>query len=212
VLFAIDVFGHQNYASGYVRNRGLNRGLKRGLNRDLIGEDDPIAPIDPNAPSAPIGQEDEPSFNLISGLDDEWAQLLDPFVLEIITRSTINLIYPVGSIYIQFANASDPNTLYPNLKFIDITSNYTGLFFRAEGNGSLPFGQVQEENEPRLTSVNRGTNTYNGLITLPVGAWSAFIESGQAGALGSTLSHQFFTSGGEIRPRNTAVRIWQRIC
>jgi hypothetical protein len=36
----------------------------------------------------------------------------------------------------------------------DVTSDYAGLLFRAEGGGSEAFGQVQVENSPRLVEVD----------------------------------------------------------
>ncbi|CAG2111541.1 unnamed protein product [Medioppia subpectinata] len=58
---------------------------------------------------------------------------------------------PIGFIYIQLPNQTDPKYLWPKYTWEDVTSNYAGHFFRAEGGGSLGFEQgTQSENAPRL--------------------------------------------------------------
>lgn len=91
----------------------------------------------------------------------------------------------------------------------EITSQYAGLFFRVLGAGSAAFGSVQEENSPRLTDVaSFAGSAPSGQVSVPIGSWSFTIRSG--GSSGSLQAMQFRASGGEVRPRNGAVRIWRR--
>ena len=61
---------------------------------------------------------------------------------------------PIGFIYVHLPNQTEPTQIWPKLKWQEITSQYANLFFRAEGNWTAPFGQVQEESSPRLSIVN----------------------------------------------------------
>ena len=49
---------------------------------------------------------------------------------------------PIGFIYVQLSGQAEPGQLWPGTQWDHITPQYAGLFFRAEGAGSLPFGQV----------------------------------------------------------------------
>lgn len=121
---------------------------------------------------------------------------------------------PVGFIYIQLGGQPEPGQIWPGLQWQHITPNYAGKFFRAEGAGSAPFGQVQGENAPRLAAVHKwdGNDVDVGEYGLTPGAWSPRILTGNPGPHGydhpDALS--FLVSGGEVRPANQAIRIWRR--
>ena len=98
----------------------------------------------------------------------------------------------------------------------DITVQYAGLFFRAEGGGADPFGTIQEENAPRVTEAIISHHDGHRLdewnrVTLGVGAWSSGIGL-YAGRWDEPIgnTHRFYTSGGEVRPKNMAIRVWKR--
>ncbi len=85
-------------------------------------------------------------------------------------------------------------------------------FFRVTGGEAASFGQVQGDNAPRIyeTDLDECINhrTYNN-FTLPIGEWSEWTFSGSGS--GSPLwCRRYLTSGGEVRPRNMAIRIWKR--
>ena len=63
-------------------------------------------------------------------------------------------IVPIGFLYTQFPNQSSPQKLWPNTKWTEITSEYSGLFFRAEGSGSEPFGQIQHANQSWVSNID----------------------------------------------------------
>ncbi|CAG2104018.1 unnamed protein product [Medioppia subpectinata] len=120
---------------------------------------------------------------------------------------------PIGFIYVQLPGQIDPKTLWPEYTWSDSTSPYAGQFFRAEGNGSLEFGKgVQNENAPRLSAVEQMDNAdYGAHIDVTPGTWSKYIWSGYNPENKHTYSHRFYETGGEIRTRNQAVRLFKRL-
>ncbi len=100
------------------------------------------------------------------------------------------------------------------MSWSEITAQYAGLFFRAEGGDSQAFGTIQAANSPRLNRV-QGT-TVSGTVGSSIditanGNTSPWISTGAsftADVIRRGIS--FTVSGGEVRPRNTAMRIWSR--
>lgn len=93
----------------------------------------------------------------------------------------------------------------------EITESYAGLFFRAVGGGSAAFGSIQDDNSPRLTNVQTGS--------VPHGIWQTVVNADNtlsslvSTGHGSGIDHwglSFRVSQTEVRPRNTAIRIWIR--
>jgi Lectin C-type domain len=125
-----------------------------------------------------------------------------------------NLI-PIGFIYVQLPKEKSPTSIWSWMTWKDVTSDYAGLFFRAEGGEAATFGQVQQDNAPRLVEVNtqlirfiksNQTNWWNN--TIPRGGWSNWVFNG--GNSGEEVDMRFQVSGGEVRPRNMAIRVWKR--
>jgi hypothetical protein len=89
---------------------------------------------------------------------------------------------PIGFIYVQLPSQPEPKTLWSMVEWKDVTSDYAGLFFRAEGGNSFPFGQTQSSDSPRLSSVgykdqkNREGIVF-GDIKLPTQGCSPYIIS-----------------------------------
>lgn len=122
-------------------------------------------------------------------------------------------LIPVNFTYVQLPNQPDPKSLWPNFGWKEATSEYAGLFFRAEGAQSESFGTIQEENAPRVTQVDSikgySTQMKDQLILNP-STFTDYLSTGQdVGDL--TYGIRFLTSPGEVRPRNMAIRIWKRI-
>ncbi|KAJ6220211.1 hypothetical protein RDWZM_006023 [Blomia tropicalis] len=119
---------------------------------------------------------------------------------------------PINFTYTQLPNQPYPKSLWPTVEWKDVTSEYSGLFFRAEGNNSAAFGVMQEENAPRLKNVDwwiPGYQYRNHIIPLQKNSWSQPLWVGGRGS--SEIVIDFYVSGGEVRPRNMAIRIWKRI-
>jgi hypothetical protein len=125
---------------------------------------------------------------------------------------------PIGFIYTQLPDQPEPMSLWPITEWVDVSSEYAGLFFRVEGGGSAAFGLPQEENSPRLTYVHRQDGARSNADLLPMklypGQWSPFFmtATGVRGSIetGRYTYLRFKISDGEVRPRNKAIRIWKR--
>ena len=64
------------------------------------------------------------------------------------TKFIVNLMQnpvPIGFIYVQLSGQKDPQTLWPNTQWNNVSPNYAGLFFRAEGGNASSFGTIQDE-------------------------------------------------------------------
>lgn len=123
---------------------------------------------------------------------------------------------PMGFLYTQLPGQTEPSCLWPQLQFEDVTAEYAGYFFRAEGGTSDAFGASQEESSPRLAAVF-GEHSYEnrpamGEVLLREG-WSANVFAGyepQSGSGQGWAVLRFKTEANEVRPRNKAVKIWRR--
>lgn len=123
---------------------------------------------------------------------------------------------PIGSTYIQWANAADPNTIYPNTVWI-FTDVSNGSFIRARGGGSnvstvgALTGAVQQDAfQDHQHNVSGSTGGSGALNTTPSGAhthnwggwWSTDdsrqydAASGNGDGLGNTISDGAFWWGG----------------
>ena len=145
---------------------------------------------------------------------------------------------PIGFIYVQLPGEAAPEDIFhvSKFKWTDISETYKGVFFRVVGNGSAPFGAgvVQTQAAPHLDQVvnrwcyigkNYGCDFHDHhdsvskevreAIKLNESGWADFpvwlsrrniVEMGNR--TGEYL--EFHNSGGEVRPRNVAVKVWKR--
>ena len=128
---------------------------------------------------------------------------------------TIDKLIPLGFLYTQLPNQSTPQQLWPNMEWTEITQQYAGLFFRAEGSGSDTFGTVQGANYSRLLKLNvRGCDIsgYSNCkdqtgILIEEGKW----ENIHPNIHGLISAIYPYMTTGENRPRNTAIKIFKRI-
>lgn len=96
-------------------------------------------------------------------------------------------VVPIGFIYVQLPSQSPPY--------------------------SESFETIQAENSPRITLVQTGnsnTHVYHNYI-YPDDQLSVGVTSGAWAINAEHWTLRFKQSGGEVRPRNTAVRIWKRM-
>ena len=141
-------------------------------------------------------------------------------------------VMPVGSVYVRFKGQPAPNTLWGGT-WQNISSQYAGEFFRAEGGDAAPFGQSQAEGLPNITGrfVTRFGNI-PGLFyvfnTYGYGAFSGVVEEQfpkftSTGNLGTTdgsmsnvnfdasRSSDIYGKSSHNTPKNSTVQIWKRI-
>ena len=141
---------------------------------------------------------------------------------------------PVGFIYLQIPQQKSPQEMFPKQTWADISSNFPGLFFRVVGGDSKEFGAVQEENVPTFDAVayvdclEGSPNSPNSCNLSPSNrridlnrtiagdSWTTqvttanFFSSHSPNTENWTGSLKFHNTGGPVRPRNTAIRVWVR--
>src|SRR5882724_5094559 len=120
---------------------------------------------------------------------------------------------PIGFLYTQLSNQSEPQKLWPNTVWTEVTKQYSGLFFRAEGGNALPFGEIQQQNYSTISDIKSVNycleKVSNGddlilIQNVPEGKWSDNIVEKRANCpLGSKpgLTPMYiFKTSGENRP------------
>ena len=131
---------------------------------------------------------------------------------------------PVGAYCIQFSGMADPADLYGGT-WENISAQFAGRFFRAEGGAAAPFGNSQIDGAPNIMgSVSFGT--YNDSAGAaphnPIGAFgigaaqSTWLSAGENQRSAPTY-FDFYASrvdsryqSSEVRPINSTIRIWKR--
>ena len=133
-------------------------------------------------------------------------------------QKEISSLIPLGFLYTQLPNQSSPDVLWPNMKWTEVTQQYAGLFFRAEGSGSLPFGQTQPSNQSWISDIwtwSQTADNENGRypfnIGLKEGEWTEFFPGAELDGYPMFYGLRFYTTSAEVRPKNTAIKIWKRV-
>ena len=136
---------------------------------------------------------------------------------KIVEKLSLEVI-PIGFLYTQLPDQSSPQQLWPSLQWTEVTQQYAGLFFRAEGSGSLPFGQTQPSNQSWISDIwSWSQNAYkeNGNYELDIGLkegeWTRFYPGSKFPNWPMFYSLRFYTTSAEVRPKNTAIKIWKRV-
>ncbi len=120
--------------------------------------------------------------------------------------NTIKNIVPIGFIYVQFPNEKSPTEIWPLMTWNDVSSAYAGVFFRVTGG---------EAATPHLVNFNmsnfNGCPDSNGCdhSIIPFPGSSYWVYTGCNGG-GTARYARFQSLGGEVRPRNMAIRVWKR--
>lgn len=120
--------------------------------------------------------------------------------------------------YTQLPGQPSPYELWPTVEWSDVSGEYAGQFFRAEGGDSAPWGEVQSHNSPRIVKLTYSESRLDHIdyvSEMPVvEGTSPLLKIGNQDQASGTLdTREYLTveaSGGEVRPVNRAVRIWRR--
>lgn len=123
---------------------------------------------------------------------------------------------PIGFIYFELPFQSTPHQIWPKYQWSYVTSRYSNLFFRAEGNETAFFGQVQRESLPSLgisvtksQAINSMIYPYNVQLSPGKSTLSIFTGGDYKSSYWYVMSFGMNTT--DVRPKNTAIRIWKRI-
>ena len=57
---------------------------------------------------------------------------------------------PIGFTYVQLPHEKKPVEIWPWMIWEDVSANYSGVFFRVIGGEAASFGNIQQENIPRI--------------------------------------------------------------
>ena len=121
---------------------------------------------------------------------------------------------PMGFIYTQLSNQMAPAELWPSFGWTEVTKEYAGLFFRAEGATSEAFGKIQPANQSSIVGIKSSSifwpESYYKLNAVEVkmedGAWTSISDEKEV-----AINHLWlYKTKAENRPRNTAIKFWKR--
>lgn len=115
-------------------------------------------------------------------------------------NATLNQAIPIGFIYTQLPFQSEPSVLWNWAVWEEISSKYSGHFFRVRGGSSAPFGIPQTDSVQAHSVFAASSDKY---ITL-------FNEI-KVPEFTSKIGRNILRMSIETRPINYAVKIWQRI-
>ncbi|XP_074594595.1 uncharacterized protein LOC141849973 [Brevipalpus obovatus] len=130
---------------------------------------------------------------------------------------TIEQVIPLGFIYTQFPFQKPPQEIWSWATWEDITSTYSGYFFRAEGNDSAPFGEAQldairEHRHDFGPRFRLYSYSYNDKRVKVHSRENIFLElEGKTGFIDDETLSEVHISHQETRPKNYAIKIWMRV-
>jgi hypothetical protein len=108
---------------------------------------------------------------------------------------------PVGFVYFQLKGQPEPQTIFSGT-WENISSQFAGLFFRAEGGNAAAFG-----NDSQDMSVQSHSHSYQ-RPDRPINlSGDSRFTTGYSGTPDNTSSY----GGTETRPVNTTIRVWKRV-
>ncbi|XP_074595165.1 uncharacterized protein LOC141850435 [Brevipalpus obovatus] len=123
-------------------------------------------------------------------------------------------VIPIGFIYIQLPFQSSPVSIWHWARWEEVTSNYSGHFFRAEGSGSEPFGIAQEDaiREHQHSSIEYSDDSTGNAHQLSFyynNPLNQYLKRSSTGNISSLDTR--YVSDTETRPKNYAIKIWIRV-
>lgn len=134
----------------------------------------------------------------------------------------------MGEKIIQFSGQPTPSELYMATEWENISSQYAGRFFRAEGGDAVAFGNNQAEGLPNIEGDITGSyllSNNDKIINTITGAFSGYHQSWtskritiggtyEVGGYGyvfeASRSSSIYGASTHVTPLNTTIRIWKR--
>lgn len=120
---------------------------------------------------------------------------------------------PIGFVYVQFPGEKSPQELFGCGTWQNVTAQFAGAFFRAEGGNASAFGAGLQD--MMIQSHGHSASFNSWVITSGVGenrahgglSNSYFVTGLASGSPAITVAA---TGGVETRPANYTIRIWKR--
>ena len=125
-------------------------------------------------------------------------------------------LIPLGFLYTQYPLHSSPIELWPNMGWLEVTNKFANLFFRAEGPQTEPFGIIQQANQSWISNIITG-GYFKKSFNHDNAVESSYPENKHGHWTTLFMNQAFFdrielfTTDCEVRPKNTAIKIWKRI-
>lgn len=136
-------------------------------------------------------------------------------------NGVFSALAPIGTVYVQFSGQTAPADLYGGT-WENISAQFAGMFFRAEGGNSAAFGSTQSDGAPNIIgtagwsvggNASWGPNFSGALSASRSGTGMTRAESGAGDitiSIDANRSNSKYGSATEFRPYNSTIRIWKR--
>lgn len=128
-------------------------------------------------------------------------------------------VMPVGSVYVQFSGQSAPADIFGGT-WSNISSTYSGRFFRAEGGSAASFGNGQTDAAPEIYGKASHVETYKSRSASYAFRYEGVLTNNQIGygedfgvaslVFRASLANAAYGRAEEVRPVNSTIRIWKR--
>lgn len=120
---------------------------------------------------------------------------------------------PVGFNYVQYPGESAPADIFGGT-WENISAQFAGMFFRAEGGNAAAFGEAQSQGLPnhthRLTATGSDLYTRYGANYIYTTAQVQNSVNGMINGITAVSDNNIYGSSVEVRPYNSTIRIWKR--
>ncbi|KAH9393409.1 hypothetical protein TYRP_021748 [Tyrophagus putrescentiae] len=123
---------------------------------------------------------------------------------------------PIGFTYLQLPGDLSPESLWPSAAWTEVSDTYSGLFFRPDWSPRLS-KLVRTVHRTKQLKVVSPLELKPGRLSPPMPLQfepkdEATVQGGDNGEP-SGFKHSelaFLVAGGEVRPRNVAIKVWRR--
>ncbi len=137
-----------------------------------------------------------------------------------IIGGVISAAPPIGTVYVQFPGKSAPADLYGG-EWTNISSQFAGQFFRAEGGNAAAFGNSQNDGAPNVSGTfgipknemnytPTGSFYFSGVGANNLKSGEMANNNGRIYGFSAANSNNKYGAATEFRPYNTAIRIWEK--
>ncbi len=143
-------------------------------------------------------------------------QIIDNMVVSVngggAENGNINVVtIPVGFNYVQYPGESAPADIFGG-EWTNISAQFAGMFFRAEGGAAAVFGEAQGQGLPDHSHTIYSAFSLTSFIG-GNGSTTDFVRPSNGGTNTATTAastNNPIYAVGEVRPTNSTIRIWKR--
>ncbi|XP_037027023.1 neoverrucotoxin subunit alpha-like [Bradysia coprophila] len=153
-------------------------------------------------------------------LDDEpdlWSLHKMQTLINELREKTDKLALPENFTYVQYPHTPEPKDLWSQYNWTEITSSFSGAFFRADDDSKTFQKGVQTESFPMITTAERGLFSANSgdtrsIISFSRGKLTEPLLTGIDYRAVKTAQRaiRFYTSDNVVRPKHMTVKFWKR--